>query len=56
MTKVEILRNNLHSIIDKGDYSEILKLSQRLDREILKIVKRDMRNFQINKNSINVSP
>ena len=40
MTKIENLRNELHKKIDSGNYEEILLISQKLDEEILKIIKR----------------
>lgn len=42
MTKIEYLRNELHKTIDNGNYDEILIISRKLDKEILKELKRNI--------------
>ena len=40
MKKIEMLREKLYEAIDKGNESEILSVSECLDREIVKMMKR----------------
>ena len=51
MKKIETLREKLYEAIDKGNKSEILSVSERLDKEIVKIMKKtkDFRQLFISK-------
>ena len=40
MKNIEILRDKLYKAMDKGNKSEILSVSERLDKEIIKIMKK----------------
>ena len=40
MKNIEILRDKLYEAIDKGNKSEILSVSECLDKEIVKIMKK----------------
>lgn len=40
MKKIETLREQLYEAIDKGNKSEILSVSERLDKEIVKMMKK----------------
>ena len=40
MKNIEILRDRLYEAMEKGNKSEILSVSERLDKEIVKMMKR----------------
>ena len=45
MNNIEILRNKLYEAIDKGNRFEIVSVSERLDIEIVRMMKKT-RNFR----------